>query len=500
MYLLGLCCLVKTVTRRLGKGANLARSKDFGGCCHEDVGAGSADSKLSKKSNLNEQDNLGDLPHRCELLELALESLPYPFCLIDTEDYSVKLANTASGFGKLDGSQKCYAMLHKSKRPCNENGEPCPIDTIKATKQPAVVEHGHAGKDGSPRYYEVHGYPVLDPKGEVSNIIEFSLDVTERRMAEEALRSIRAELERRVGERTKTLKVINERLSREVSVRRGTEQALDETEKLHQVILSQISDAVLITDDQARFTYVSPRAGDIFGYSQEEILEMGSVDLLLGVNLFNPDDLEDGKEIHNIKRAVFDKSGLPHTLLVNVRRAIIGGGTTLYTCRDATRLSRAEQALETVNEELQLERETLREKNTALKEILSQIEDEKKRMASHMHLNINRMALPILNALEDKTYPDGEYFVSLLKNCLADITSPFISKLESDHSNLTPRELEICHMVKNGFTSKQVSAALNTSVETVLKQRKMIRRKLGIARKKINLVTHLKSLEYLARK
>ena len=170
----------------------------------------------------------------------------------------------------------------------------------------------------------------------------------------------------------------------------------------------------------------------------------------------------------------------------------------LYTCRDVTRLNQAEKALEAVNEELELERQTLREKNTALKEVLGQIEHEKRRMASQMHLNINRMAYPILNALEERTSPEGEYYVSLLKSCLADITSPFISKLETGHSNLTPRELEICHMVKSGFTSKQVAASLNTSVETVLKQRKMIRRKLGISNQKVNLVTHLKSLEHSA--
>ncbi|UCE23692.1 MAG: helix-turn-helix transcriptional regulator, partial [Candidatus Zixiibacteriota bacterium] len=178
------------------------------------------------------------------------------------------------------------------------------------------------------------------------------------------------------------------------------------------------------------------------------------------------------------------------------KQVTIGGGTTLYTCRDITRLSQAEQALKAVNEELEVERQTLREKNTALKEILGQIEDEKKRMASQMHLNINRMALPILKALEQKTYPEGGYFVALLRNCLSDITSPFIGTLESDFSNLTPRELEICQMIKSGFTSKQIAEALTTAVETVLKQRKMIRKKLGISNQKINLVTHLKSLEH----
>jgi DNA-binding CsgD family transcriptional regulator len=178
-----------------------------------------------------------------------------------------------------------------------------------------------------------------------------------------------------------------------------------------------------------------------------------------------------------------------------VKKTAIGDGTILYACRDISRLIRAEKALHTANEELRIERESLRQKNAALKEILGQIEQEKKRVASQIHLNVNRVAIPILNTLETKVSSDGEYFITLLRNSLSEITSPFISRLEKNYSNLTPRELEICHMIKNGFTSKQISAALNNSVETVLKQRKTIRRKLQITNQKVNLVTYLKSLE-----
>jgi PAS domain S-box-containing protein len=345
------------------------------------------------------------------------------------------------------------------------------------------------------RWHAARLGPVVQDKS-VKAVVLMSRDVTERKLAERALIESQSQLEGRVDERTHALKEMNERLSREAEVRRHTERALRESEEFHGVILSQISDALLITDDRGRFTYVSPGADALFGCSAAEIMSMDGIDNLLGPGLFTPGELEKQAEIYNIKRSVIDKSGRPHTFLINVKHAAIGEGTTLYACRDITRLSQAEQALKAVNEELEVERATLREKNTALKEILGQIEDEKRRMASQLHLNINRMAIPILNALEEKTNPDGEYFVALLRNCLSDITSPFISKLESGFSGLTPRELEICQMVKSGFASKQIAAALHTSVETVLKQRKTIRKKLGIANQKVNLVTHLKALEH----
>lgn len=59
---------------------------------------------------------------------------------------------------------------------------------------------------------------------------------------------------------------------------------------------------------------------------------------------------------------------------------------------------------------------------------------------------------------------------------------------------MSPRESEICSMVKNGLTSKDIARTLGISTQTVLKQRKHIRKKLGINNSPINLTSYLKSL------
>ena len=148
-----------------------------------------------------------------------------------------------------------------------------------------------------------------------------------------------------------------------------------------------------------------------------------------------------------------------------------------------------------INRELEAEREALQQKNLALKEILNQIEDEKKNMSRQIQLNIDRVALPIFSILEERIPAAEQHYIRLLRSCVSELSSPFISCLETKFTKLTPRETEICQMIKNGFSSKQIAKSFNNSLQTILKQRKVIRKKLKIANKKINLASYLKSLQ-----
>jgi PAS domain S-box-containing protein len=125
---------------------------------------------------------------QAEFLNVVLESLPHPFYVIDVSDYTIQLANPAAHRGALSKDATCYALTHRSDKPCESVHHPCPLETIKRTKQAVTVEHLHYDRDGNPRYVEVHGYPIFDGDGNVSQIIESSLDITERKQAEAALK------------------------------------------------------------------------------------------------------------------------------------------------------------------------------------------------------------------------------------------------------------------------------------------------------------------------
>lgn len=125
---------------------------------------------------------------RDELIKNTIESLDHPFYVIDMEDYTVKLANSAAGFDISSERSTCYALMHGRTTPCDTVECPCLMGMIKKTGQPAHAEQVYIDADGKQRTYEVHGYPIVDRQGKIRQMIEYSLDITDRKRAEEALR------------------------------------------------------------------------------------------------------------------------------------------------------------------------------------------------------------------------------------------------------------------------------------------------------------------------
>lgn len=126
---------------------------------------------------------------------------------------------------------------------------------------------------------------------------------------------------------------------------------LQYSQTLHQLVLSTISDAVFIVDRDGRFTYICPNIHIIFGYDVSEVAQMGQIDRLLGE--LPLDCLDADGEIANLERDITDKFGQVHSLLINVKRVSIGGGTTLYTCRDISDRKFAEAQLRQKTAELE---------------------------------------------------------------------------------------------------------------------------------------------------
>ena len=129
-------------------------------------------------------------------------------------------------------------------------------------------------------------------------------------------------------------------------------QALRESEELHRATLSNISDAVFLTDDEGRFTFICPNVDVIFGYLPDEVQTMGRIGRLLGNDLFDPAQLAAQGELRNIEREITSKSGARRTILVLVKAVSIHGGTVLYSCRDITELKHAEEELRTTRLDL----------------------------------------------------------------------------------------------------------------------------------------------------
>ncbi len=166
-------------------------------------------------------------------LNLVLESLSHPFYVVNADDYTIQLANSAAQAKGISGKSTCYALNHRRETPCNSQKHPCPLEIIKQTQKPVTVEHIHYDSHGNQRHMEVHAHPILDAEGKVSRMIEYTLDITKRKRAEEALRES------------------------ELKLRSVTESAKDS-------IISADKNGIIISCNMASQT--------LFGYEKQEII------------------------------------------------------------------------------------------------------------------------------------------------------------------------------------------------------------------------------------
>ncbi|MCK5610523.1 PAS domain S-box protein, partial [Candidatus Pacearchaeota archaeon] len=121
-----------------------------------------------------------------EFMNIILESLTHPFYIIDTSNYQIVMSNPAANQFDLADYSTCYRLTHMQEQPCNGINHPCPIKEIQKNKKPVNVEHVHFDKKGNKKNFDIYAYPIFDEKNNVIQIIEYSIDITERRRAEES--------------------------------------------------------------------------------------------------------------------------------------------------------------------------------------------------------------------------------------------------------------------------------------------------------------------------
>jgi PAS domain-containing protein len=127
--------------------------------------------ELNKTLEQKVKERTKELENQNKFLTNILDSLSHPFYVININDYSIEMANKAANFGELYAGKTCYFLSHRRDKPCIRD-LPCPIEIVKNTKKPVTVEHIHYSKEGDQRVMEVHGYPLFDENGEVSQMIE----------------------------------------------------------------------------------------------------------------------------------------------------------------------------------------------------------------------------------------------------------------------------------------------------------------------------------------
>ena len=146
-------------------------------------------------------------------------------------------------------------------------------------------------------------------------------------------------------------------------------------------------------------------------------------------------------------------------------------------------------------EALREQTHSLEEVNAALKVVIRHREEDKAQLEETVLSNVKETILPYVSALKKSRLGDKEMaYVNIIESHLNDIVSPFLQKLSSKYFDLTPREVEVAILIKEGKITKEIAELLNVSNRAVEFHRENLRAKLNLKHKKANLRSYLLSL------
>jgi DNA-binding response OmpR family regulator/DNA-binding CsgD family transcriptional regulator len=138
--------------------------------------------------------------------------------------------------------------------------------------------------------------------------------------------------------------------------------------------------------------------------------------------------------------------------------------------------------------ELDKRTKNLAETNVALKVLLEKREDDKKELEEKIMFSLEKLIFPYLEKLDMRCDEESQQsLVRIIRSNLEELTSSFIAIQKDYLSNLTPAQIQIADLIKQGQTTKEIAALLNLSPSTIACHRQEIRKRLSLTNKKINL-------------
>jgi len=166
-----------------------------------------------------------------QFLSEVFEAIQESLCVL-TPDLTIertnsKLKNWYEKKNPLKG-KKCFDAFHDRDIPCH----PCAVQQCIKSGQPEREIVRGLDQDEE-NWFEIFAYPIKDSQtGQVTKIVEFSRDITQRKQAEEALRK---------------------------------------SEEKYRALFNSIRDAILVADTERKIVDCNPAFADLFGYELSDI-------------------------------------------------------------------------------------------------------------------------------------------------------------------------------------------------------------------------------------
>jgi PAS domain S-box-containing protein len=291
-------------------------------------------------------------------------------------------------------------------------------------------------------------------------------------------------------------------IATDITTHKRAEQTAHESQLRQKAILNNIPDIAWLKSKECTYIAVNEAFSKACGLKPQEVIGLTDFDV------WPPDLAEKYREDDNrviecgtrkrVEEAIVLKDDREmwadtiQTPIFSDNGEVIG---IAGIARDITRQKLAEDELKKRERELETKSRNLDEVNIALRVLLKQREEDKTELEEKVSLNIQELVQPYLDKLRKTILDiDQKSYINIIETHLNNIISPFQRNLTSKYPNLTPREIEITNLIKEGKTTKEIATVLNSSPGAIDFHRNNIRNKLGLKKKGANLRSYLLSL------
>lgn len=281
--------------------------------------------------------------------------------------------------------------------------------------------------------------------------------------------------------------------SMNITQSKTVEEKLMESEILYRAIFEMTGTSTIIIEDDKTISLVNSEFEKLTGFRKEDtegkmtwldVVDKRDQPWMIELHrkiLINPDSVP-----RNYEFRIVDSSGRVK-YLYHTAGIVPGTRKVISSSVDITKLKEKE-------EELTIKSRNLEDLNAALRVMLKQREQDREELEKTLLSNVKEFVLPYIEKLKNEHIENNLTYVNLIESSLQEILSPFSRKLSSKFSQLTPKEIQVANLIKDGKSSKEIANLLNVSSSAIDVDRYRIRAKLGLNNKKANLRSYLSNM------
>lgn len=293
----------------------------------------------------------------------------------------------------------------------------------------------------------------------------------------------------------------------DITARKNVEAELKEAEEKYRGIFEHSPLGILHINQIGIITACNEKLAEILGSSVEKVVGFDLLQSVRNEKVKEATLSVLSGEIAHYEGSYLSITGGSKAYLRGVFSPISSSDGSIIAAigiiEDITERKNAEEALQKAHNELeqrvasrtaQLRQKTeiLMETNVALEVLLKKREDDKKVLDEKVMFNVEKLISPYMEKLKVRcTEEPQEKILKIIQSNLDEITSSFAHNRSDYLSNLTPAQIQIANLIKQGQTTKEIASLLNLSPSTIACHRQEIRKRLSLTNKKINLQTAL---------